>query len=316
MMALRLPRAMLVLAACLAIAVLPARDAAAQTPALWTMRDADTTIYLFGTIHLLPHDLGWLTEDIEQAFESADTLVLEHDVWDIEYEPFNDQGLYNEAGVALRDVLTEEQRETLKEVAHDALVPVAMLQPYRPLRVVGILGGAFGYHIGMRGPQGADNVFFDRAKKAKKRLAYLETVADTQYLLYPSASLEIELEILIQTLDRMRFDQRADERLINAWNAGDFEAIAAFEALEYDGLGAAAQAFLRGWNRELLHDRNARWVPQIEAMLKGSGTYFIAVGEAHMAGPDSVVKMLRARNHVVEGPSPEPLDYTPVRLPY
>ena len=158
--------------------------------------------------------------------------------------------------------------------------------------MVGILGGAFGYHIGMRGPQGADNVFFDRAKKAKKRLAYLETVADTQYLLYPSASLEIELEILIQTLDRMRFDQRADERLINAWNAGDFEVIAAFEALEYDGLGAAAQAFLRGWNRELLHDRNARWVPQIEAMLKGSGTYFIAVGAAHMAGPDSVVKML------------------------
>ena len=96
MTALRLPRAMLVLAACLAIAVLPARDAAAQTPALWTMRDHDTTIYLFGTIHLLPHDLGWLTEEIEQAFESADTLVLEHDVWDIEYKPFDDQGLYNE----------------------------------------------------------------------------------------------------------------------------------------------------------------------------------------------------------------------------
>lgn len=320
MTALRLPSATLVLAACLAIAiaVLPSRNAAAQTPALWTLHDADTTIYMFGTVHALPRDLGWLTDEIEQAFESADTLVLEHDVWDIDFEPYDDRGLYNDTGVSLSDLLTEEQQELLKQVAHDAIVPVGMLERYRPLRVAGVLGGAFGYHIGMRGPEGADNVFYDKAKKAKKRLAYLETFAATRYLLYPSAALEIELEILIQSLDRLFYDPRADERLINAWNAGDVEAIAAWDELNFVGLGAEAQAFLRGWDRQLLHDRNAGWVPQIEAMLKGSGTYFIAVGAAHFAGPDSVIRMLRNRNHVVDGPGIEPfaLDYEPVRLPY
>ena len=45
----------------------------------------------------------------------------------------------------------------------------------------------------------------------------------------------------------------------------------------------------------LLVNRNANWVMKIEDMLKGSGTSFIAVGAAHLIGPDSVLAMLDAR---------------------
>ena len=38
-----------------------AQDAAAETgkPALWVVRDADSTIYLFGTVHLLRPETVW-----------------------------------------------------------------------------------------------------------------------------------------------------------------------------------------------------------------------------------------------------------------
>ena len=46
-------------------------------PALWEVSDADTTIYLFGTIHLLPDDLQWRTPAFDQAIASSQQLVVE-----------------------------------------------------------------------------------------------------------------------------------------------------------------------------------------------------------------------------------------------
>src|SRR3546814_13215263 len=44
---------------------------------MWKLADADTTIYLFGTIHLLPKGLEWRTPAIEKAVAASDALVLE-----------------------------------------------------------------------------------------------------------------------------------------------------------------------------------------------------------------------------------------------
>ena len=40
-----------------AAAIAPQAAEAKATPALWSVSDADTTIYLFGTIHLLPESM-------------------------------------------------------------------------------------------------------------------------------------------------------------------------------------------------------------------------------------------------------------------
>src|SRR6476469_3500200 len=47
------------------------------TPALWEVSDADTTIYLFGTIHLLPSDLQWQTPQLKKAVANSQQLVVE-----------------------------------------------------------------------------------------------------------------------------------------------------------------------------------------------------------------------------------------------
>ena len=43
----------------------------------------------------------------------------------------------------------------------------------------------------------------------------------------------------------------------------------------------------------LLTTRNENWVPGIKALLDEPGTKLVAVGAAHLAGPDSVIKMLK-----------------------
>ena len=58
-----------------------AAPAAAATvdadPALWVMKDDDTTIYLFGTVHVLKPGLSWFDEAVRDAFDKSDQLMLE-----------------------------------------------------------------------------------------------------------------------------------------------------------------------------------------------------------------------------------------------
>src|SRR5437868_660097 len=54
----------------------PARQTVAR-PALWEVSDPDTTIYLFGTIHLLPEHFQWRTPKFNEAVASSQQLVVE-----------------------------------------------------------------------------------------------------------------------------------------------------------------------------------------------------------------------------------------------
>src|SRR5215212_8625683 len=55
---------------------LPAAGATGR-PALWRVADRDTTVYLFGTIHLLPKNYAWRTPRFDRALAKSQTLVVE-----------------------------------------------------------------------------------------------------------------------------------------------------------------------------------------------------------------------------------------------
>ena len=61
----------------IALAAITPASARAPSPALWEVSDPDTTIYLFGTIHLLPEKYAWQTPRISQAIAGSQQLVVE-----------------------------------------------------------------------------------------------------------------------------------------------------------------------------------------------------------------------------------------------
>src|SRR5688572_3865570 len=69
--------AALALAGCTTPQAAESGKAAAAKPAMWRVADEDTTIYLFGTFHLLPPGHVWRTAALDQALAQADELVLE-----------------------------------------------------------------------------------------------------------------------------------------------------------------------------------------------------------------------------------------------
>ena len=72
---LKRPLAALGIASLALAGVASAKEPAAGRPALWKLADKDTTIYLFGTIHLLPKNYSWRTPAFEQAINGSQALV-------------------------------------------------------------------------------------------------------------------------------------------------------------------------------------------------------------------------------------------------
>ena len=81
---------------------------------------------------------------------------------------------------------------------------------------------------------------------------------------------------------------------VRAWSTGDQ---AKLDELINGDLKEFPQA-----RRQLLDDRNKRWVPQIQAMLKEKHIFFITVGAGHLTGRGGVPALLRQAGYKVTGP--------------
>src|SRR5688572_420284 len=66
-----------VIAAALSAASPQAQPPENANPAIFSVRDADTTVYIFGTFHALDGKDDWFNDEVKSAFDESGELVLE-----------------------------------------------------------------------------------------------------------------------------------------------------------------------------------------------------------------------------------------------
>ena len=123
------------IAALAALAAVCTAPALAQ-PAFWVVRDADSTIYLLGTIHLLKPETVWRTEKLDAAIAASDALWLELPTTNAEAMQGEMMVLVSRYGLSpasrLSKKLTEEEVKTLDEAARLAGLSAGQLDVFRP----------------------------------------------------------------------------------------------------------------------------------------------------------------------------------------
>ena len=256
-------------------------------PALWVIRDADSTLYLFGTIHLLRPTTGWGTDRIDQAFASASRLIMEVD------SP-EDQAallpLIRQHGLSpdrpLSSLLTPAELATLDAAARTLGGSAADMEPMRPWLAGVTIQSASIIRAGYAPGSGVEPVLKARAQAAGMTVSGFET-PDEQIRMLASFPEEGQLTYLRRSLDEFGAAQTGVDRLVEAWAAGDVEAV---RALAVDPMRDTPLLY-----DVLLVRRNTNWADQIQTLLEGSGTVFIAVGALHLAGEDSVQQILLGR---------------------
>ncbi|MBD3835824.1 TraB/GumN family protein [Brevundimonas sp.] len=276
-------------------AAVPAAQPAIQGdgPALWVVRDADSTLYLFGTVHVLRPTTGWSSPRVEAAFDSAD------EVWFEISDPDNQAAvmpLVQQYGLSpdkpLSSILTAEEVAELDAAARTVGMTAAQLDPMRPWLAGLTLSVAPLVKAGYDPQSGVELVLKARAEAAGKPIKAFETI-DKQIRILATMDEPVQLEFIRQTLED--FDDAVEmlDGMVDAWSRGD---VAELDRVVVEDMKDTAPHVYQA----ILVDRNTDWANQIETLLQGSGTAFIAVGAAHLAGDDSVQAILRKRGVAVE----------------
>lgn len=261
----------------------------APHPALWKLADADTTIYLFGTIHLLPKDYKWRTPAIDKAVAASDELVLETV---IDAAAIESAKAVATLGVSqglppLIERVPADKRAALAARMKEMGIPDGMLDHYESwAAAMVLLGGAF-KNVGLDAGSGVERVLASGGKK----VIGLETIPQ-QFGFLDSLSAAAQQEFLIGVLDDDKSSRDTFADMLKAWTYGDVKGIATSFDQEV--------AFSPELRDVLMKQRNARWADWLAERLEQPGTILVAVGAGHLAGADSVQAMLAKRGIKVE----------------
>lgn len=276
-----------------ASAVRAVPQAEGSGPALWVVRDADSTLYLFGTVHVLRPTTAWGSARVDAAFDSADQ------VW-FEISNPDDQAaimpLIQQHGLSpdrpLSSLLTAEEMTVLNTIAASAGMPAGQIDVFRPWLAGLALSVAPLMKAGYDPQSGVELVLKARAEAAGKPIQAFETI-DKQVGILAGMSEADQLASLRLLMESWGDATAELDGMVAAWASGDVKTL---EALAVDEMQVETPALYEA----LLVRRNTDWANQIQTLLEGSGTVFIAVGAAHLAGDDSVQEILGDRGVTVE----------------
>ena len=253
-------------------------------PALWVVKDKNTTIYLFGTIHVLKPGLGWFDEAVKKAFDSSDELVQEL----VFPDAATTQAVVMKYSVAtdgppLTDQIPPEKRAAYAKAMTALGIPANGFDRFKPWSAANNLTVLTLVKMGYDLNSGVEKTLTAAAEKEKKPILGLETL-DIQLGYFDGLPKDVQIAFLGETIDELPKVGEEIGAMIDRWSKGDPEGLAKElnESLETSPVLAKA----------LLTDRNKRWADWIKERMTRPGTVFIAVGAGHLAGKDSVQAFL------------------------
>ena len=264
----------------------PAAEPAVARPAMWKVADQDTTIYLFGTIHLLPPKTQWRSPAFDQAAAGADTLVVETMIDDKNPEATIGELLKLAVSPGLpplADRVTPDRRAALATAIQSSGMPVALLDKLETWAAAFMLLGGQFKALGLDPGSGVETSLKSQFTAGGKPIGQLETNAE-QFAVFDTLSEAAQRNFLEGVLEDPAKMKDEFDQMVQAWTRGDVAGIAKSFNNEENESPEMLDA--------LIARRNANWTRWVKARLDQPGTVMVAVGAGHLAGEKSVVTLL------------------------
>jgi uncharacterized protein YbaP (TraB family) len=269
--------------------------AAAKGPALWRLGDADTTVYLFGTVHVLPPELEWRKPPVDKALSEAKAIYFETDLDPnpTEILPIIQQlGMYP-PGDKLSDHLKPDDRTALEAAARELNMPMSMIEQMKPWLAGVTLSEQMITNAGYEVNSGVERKLAPSATAAGKEIRKLESIRE-QLLVFADLPESVQIRFLMDGVKEIDKESTILDDMVHAWAVGDV--VRLDKIMIEEDLAENPEIY-----DALLVNRNRNWVKKIGELIETEqGAYFIAVGAAHLTGKDSVVAMLTSKGYEIE----------------
>ncbi|WP_374347358.1 TraB/GumN family protein [Chitinimonas sp.] len=262
---------------------------------LWDAERDGKHISLLGSIHLGRADFYPLAEPIETAFARADTLVVEADVSDpAAIAPLMPMTLLPE-GLQLGSLLSAKQKRQLDQALLRTGLPRASAERMKPWFLALTLSSLDMQAAGLATDQGIDLHYLRRARQQGKQIVELES-AKGQFSLLDQLPQADAIALLAASLDPATVKQIKPQldAMLRAWQSGDAKAMRRVLDADIPRNDPA----MRRVSDKLFGLRNRAMLEKIEA-LAGQPAPLVVVGAGHLAGPDNLIDMLKARGYRV-----------------
>jgi uncharacterized protein YbaP (TraB family) len=258
---------------------------------VWAIRGAHNTVYLAGSIHLLPEADAALPPGFAHAYADSARLVMEIDLGKLDSSEALATLLQHGGmaqGTSLREVAGATRYARASAAATALGLPDAVLDHEAPW-MVGLQLTELEYaHLGFDPEQGVEQQLLRRALADHKSTAGLESLAD-EMSVFEALTPAAQLRFLDMVLDDLDDNGNETRTVLAAWRRGDATQLAALLATEYRSFPALYDA--------LVMDRNRHWLPQIERLLAGDENCLVVVGALHLVGRGGLLELLRAHAH-------------------
>ena len=268
-----------------------ARTPQLAKPALWAVSDADTTIYLFGTIHLLPSDLKWRTPRLDQAMTSSQELVVETIIDD--KNPTKLMSAMASIGLAkglppIAERVPPAKRAALRAAIKKSGVPEPAYNAMKTWMAAFLLLSNQFRDLGLSG--GVEGVLRNDFIARNKPIGELESNLE-QLSFFDRLPESAQRNLLEGALEEGTSVKREFGGMLDAWSRGDVNGIA--RTFDHDLSGSPEM------RDSLIRQRNSNWSKWIERRMTQPGEVMVAVGAGHLAGRHSVLEMLRKDGYTI-----------------
>ncbi|KEO87135.1 hypothetical protein EH30_05775 [Erythrobacter sp. JL475] len=264
-------------------------DETTANPLLYEIANADGEVegWLLGTIHALPDGVSWRTAAIKDAIEAAEILWVEID------DQTDDAG---RAEIFARLARTPGLDPLQERVAPDLREPLEMIlarSRIPPEQFLSTEDWAAAILLARVDAKGKPANGVDRAVIRDfegRPLRGFETTA-SQLGIFDTLPAADQQDLLEGTVREWMASRDNPDWLLQAWLAGDEATLA-----RATGEGILADPEL---HEALLAGRNRRWIASLLPELGKQPKPLVAVGTAHLLGPDGLVAMLEAEGYTL-----------------
>lgn len=279
-------------ALCVALLLLNAGTVNAQEGFVWRVSNGDNSVYLAGSIHLLPTDAYPLPSAFRDAFADAEIVAFETDIGKLRESAIQTRlyraARYDKGG--LGEHLSDRLYADVNDVLDDMGLSISAVRRFRPWFVASMIELSAFRSAGFKQDLGVDTHFYDKAEKAGKTILPLETV-DRHLQLLSGMPPEVARGYLRTTVENVDKLDDAPTVVYDYWRTGDAEGLSGYVA---DQVEAEPALFDR-----LLFKRNQRWLKEIERLIAGDENAMVLVGALHLVGERGLVQQLEQRGYKV-----------------
>lgn len=276
-----------------------------STPLLYkvTEEDSDTTIYLFGSIHLADSDAYPLPNEVMNAYNNSDYLAVEFDT-----VSFN-KDFDAQMDMAAKMVFTDGKmiEDVLNPPTYELLIPyleknnsyINLYEYYKPAFFYSLVSNIAYEKSGLKSTKGIDMHFLNLALEENKNIIEMES-SDYQTEMLLSFSNEL-YDLLIK--DSIEHEEEAIKEINNlykAWLKGNEKELIKLLTEEDNGLSSVENKLMEEYEEKLITQRNNEMTEKTNQYFKEEKNVFVVVGLAHIIGDNGIKNQLQDKGYKVE----------------